>query len=393
VTSAQLDKQKLLPLLEDLNKAIEDLLLTGLTTASDATRQTLNVSFQEASRFGLLRLGGTLKVACDELGRFTRNHPDFSRKRFSFFLNRAWLLSKGLSKALKEQNDSEFERLKWIPPNSPVTKLEVITLGCNKKVVTNAFCSFEFRLRCIAGESDAILPDGVLPDQKLIWSFLFPIKPGSEIPADGYLHMPQKAKQSFNAIQFLEGKKIAIENCSMAVDAFGTARLTFTEQTTVSFGEAYKGWETHLSWNEDLTLKRLRSHQPSPLELDNELQEEILLKDWSIQEAIDDPQQDQIVFPIVHKDLVFKAVVSRGTDGVTLLENLSELRKSSTQPKAPPLPTLFGLLHYEKCRLVLQALTTFDGKDPAKGPKHLMLGKEKIKREVLLQVLYPKENK
>jgi hypothetical protein len=370
VTSAPLDKQKLLPLLEELNKAIEDLLLTGLTTASDATRQTLNVSFQEASRFGLLRLGGTLKVACDELGRFTRNQPDFSRKRFSFFLNRAWLLSKGLSKALREQNESEFERLKWVPANKPVKHLELVTIGVNKKVVPNAFCAFEFRLRSVDTESDEILPN-----QKLIWSCVYPIKPGSEIPPEGYLHMPQK--QAFNAVQFLDGKTILIENGSMAVDAFGSARLTFNEQTTVSFGGAYKEWDPHLCWEADEAVDRLRAHQPTPLELDNELQEEIVLKDWSILEAVDDPDQDQIVFPLVHNSLVFKAVVSRGVDGLTLLENLKELQKLSERP------ALFALLHYEKCRLVLQPLTTFD----AKGPKHLMLGKEQINRATLLKAL------
>src|ERR1700735_5377128 len=97
----QVDRKKLTPLLEDLTTAIEDLLLTGLTTASEATRNTLNVSFQESSRLGLLRLGGTLRVACEELSRYTRNNAEFSSKRFSFFLNRAWLLSRGLSMAVR----------------------------------------------------------------------------------------------------------------------------------------------------------------------------------------------------------------------------------------------------------------------------------------------------
>jgi hypothetical protein len=328
----------------------------------------------------LLRLGGTLKVACDELARFTRNQSDFSRKRFSFFLNRAWLLSKGLAKALREQNDAEFERLKWIPANKPLTKLELVTLGVSKKVVTNAFCAFDFRLRCVDTECDEIAKG-----QKFIWSCVFPMKPGSEIPAEGYLHLPQK--QSFNAVQFIEGgKKILVENCSTAVDAFGSARLTFTEQTTVAFGDAYEAWDSHLTWDAEKTLEKLRAHQPTPLELDNELQEEVVFDEWSIQEEVDDPEQDQIVFPVLHKDMVFKAVVSRGVDGTTLLHNLKAMQVSSKKPR------LFALLHYEKCRLVLQPLSTFESNKDKSGkvvttPKHLMIGKDQINRAALLKAL------
>ena len=95
------DRKKLETMLDQLGKAVEDLLLTGLTTASETTRQTLQVAFQEASRLKLLRLGSTLRVANEELGRFTRNDADFSGRRFSFFLNRAWMLGKGLAHALR----------------------------------------------------------------------------------------------------------------------------------------------------------------------------------------------------------------------------------------------------------------------------------------------------
>lgn len=89
------DRSKLASLLDKLAGAVEELLLTGLTTASQSTRQTLDVSFREASRLRLLRLSSTLRVANEELGRFTRNESEFSSKRLSFFLNRAWLLARG----------------------------------------------------------------------------------------------------------------------------------------------------------------------------------------------------------------------------------------------------------------------------------------------------------
>src|SRR5271166_4919679 len=145
---AEADRRKLPALLEELGGAVEELLLSGLTTASETTRQALHVSFQEASRMRLLRLGSTLRAASEELGRFTRNEAEFSRKRLCFFLNRAWLLSHGLARALREEDEQEFERLLWVPASVPIERLEVVTLGVAKKV-TSTFVAFEFRLRAV----------------------------------------------------------------------------------------------------------------------------------------------------------------------------------------------------------------------------------------------------
>src|ERR1700735_460290 len=95
------ERPKLAALLAQLGAAVEELLLTGLPTASDATRQTLAAAMQEAARFRLLRLGSTLRTATEELGRFTTHDPSFSRRRLTFFLSRAWLLSRGLAHALQ----------------------------------------------------------------------------------------------------------------------------------------------------------------------------------------------------------------------------------------------------------------------------------------------------
>src|SRR5687768_14478039 len=101
---ADATREKLPNLLDELCRAVEELLLSGLTTASESTRQTLNVSFREASRMRLLRLGSTLRVANEELGRYTRNDPEFSPRRLTFFLNRAWLLSHGLRRAIDRKD-------------------------------------------------------------------------------------------------------------------------------------------------------------------------------------------------------------------------------------------------------------------------------------------------
>src|SRR5436305_13560288 len=112
---AQADARKLAPLLDELARAVEDLLLSGLTTASEATRRRLEVSFQEASRMRLLRLGSTLRQANEELGKFVAQKEGFSRRRLCFFLNRAWLLTHGLARALREADEKEFDRLLRTP--------------------------------------------------------------------------------------------------------------------------------------------------------------------------------------------------------------------------------------------------------------------------------------
>jgi hypothetical protein len=127
------DQRKLPRLLDDVSRAVEELLLTGLTTASEATRQTLDVSFREVARMRLLRLGSTLRAANEELGRFTAKDPNFSQKRLTFFLNRAWMLCRGLSRALSDDNQAEFDRLLWIPSTQPVKKLEVARWASRKK--------------------------------------------------------------------------------------------------------------------------------------------------------------------------------------------------------------------------------------------------------------------
>ena len=77
------DSKKLLPQLDRLCEAVEDLMLSGLTTASEATRQSLAVAFEEASRLRLLRLGNAIRAANEELGRYTRNDPNFSQRRLA----------------------------------------------------------------------------------------------------------------------------------------------------------------------------------------------------------------------------------------------------------------------------------------------------------------------
>jgi hypothetical protein len=352
---SRVDRRKLLPLLEELARAVEELLLSGLTTASEASRQTLHVSFQEASRLGLLRLGSTLRAANEELGRFTRNQPDFSRKRLSFFLNRAWLLSHGLIRALRDNNESEFDRLLWIPASDPVERLEVVTLGVAKRVAAGAYCAFEFRLRTVP-------PAGAVPEGKrLTWSCIFPIKQGVEIPPESYLHLPQK--QKFKAAVFLEGQTVVIEKAAVALDGFGGGRVSLGDQSTVAAGEAFDDWERFQSWEPSAALDRIRSHRPSPFDLEVEMQEEVVLHDWKIEEPFERDDQGPTVFPVVCGETTFDAVVSRGSEGRALHQAMAKLRK--------------------KKQRTLQPLAVFN----RDGPEQLMLSDEKIDRAALLKAL------
>ena len=60
------NNKALLSLLDELRGAVEELLNTGLTAASKSTVERVDVSFKEASRMRLLRLGSTLRIANDE---------------------------------------------------------------------------------------------------------------------------------------------------------------------------------------------------------------------------------------------------------------------------------------------------------------------------------------
>jgi hypothetical protein len=363
------NRRKLLPLFDRLAESVEDLLQSGLTTASEATRQTLAVSFQEASRLGLLRLGSTLRAANEELGRFTRNEAEFSRKRLSFFLNRAWLLSHGLSRALQTNDEAEFDRLLWTPASNPVERLEVVSLGVVKRVSAGSFCAFEFRLRPIHA------PGSSPPAQRLVWSCVFPLQPGNQVPPEGFLHLPQK--QKFNASLFLEKKTIVIERAAVALDGADGGRISLGDASTVKAGEPFKDWQRFHGWDPAAAVERIRAHQPGPLDLEVEMQEEVVLADWEMGEPAEHPDRQQIVFPIVHGNTTFEAVVPAGPEGKALHVALQALRKKKTRPP------LFALMHYEMCRLILQPLATL-GED---GPEQLMLSAEKIDRAALLKAL------
>src|SRR6202142_2046803 len=104
-------RKALISLLDELSKAVEELLLAGLTAASKATVERLDVSFKEASRMKLLRLGSTLRIANEEISRFTAGSTQFSPRRLAFFLGRAWLLATAMRRAIDANDQEALDRL------------------------------------------------------------------------------------------------------------------------------------------------------------------------------------------------------------------------------------------------------------------------------------------
>ena len=363
-----IERPKLAAVLAQLGGAVEELLLAGLTTASEATRQTLTAAMQEAARYRLLRLGSTLRTATEELGRFTSHDPAFSRKRLTFFLGRAWLLSRGLAHALQVADDKEYDRLTWSPPVQPLPIVEVVCLGVAKRVAAGAFVAFEFRFRVIAGGAP------VKVGQPLSWSFVFPLKPGLEIPPEGFLHLPQK--QKFTPAILLDRKSVIIERANIVAEETG-GRLSLTDQSTVVAGDVYDKWDQFLDWSQETAALRIGQHTPGPLDLDTELQEEVVLKKYEIGEPGDGDVAGQTFFPITANKLNFSAIVGSPAEGKTLGKNLLDLRKLK---KAPP--PLFGLMHYERCRLVFQALAAFRPE-----PDYLTISKENVNKAALLKAM------
>jgi hypothetical protein len=363
---APADRPKLLPLLDELAGAVEELLLTGLTTASEATRQALNISFQEASRLRLLRLGSTLRIANEELGRFTRNEPTFSRRRLCFFLNRSWLLSRGLARALREDDAEAFDRLVWTPASQPVERLEVVTLGVIRRPLPDGYCAFEFRLRTVRAA-------GAIPaDRGLVWSYVFPSDPSVKAPSE--TRLVQMQKQGFEPAVFLQGKVIVIQRATVAGDGQG-ARLILTDRSTVAAAEQFTAWSRFVKGDPRGSLERVQALRPGPLDLDTEHVEEVVLSDWGIDAPREREADGALIYPITSGLLVYDGVVTKGAEGEALRSAMDGFGRARHRPP------LFGLLHYERCRFVLQPASALGDN----GPEYLAISPEKMDRKVLVR--------
>jgi hypothetical protein len=255
-----------------------------------------------------------------------------------------------------------------MPANRPVDRLEVVTLGVGKKA-TPAFHAFEFRLRTVS-ESGPI-PKG----QRLLWSCVFPVKQGLGIPPEAFLHLPQK--QQFTPHQFLEQKTIVIENPAVSMADSGLGRIALGDESKVTLGSRFTDWDRLRTWNPQDALTRIDACRPGPFDLEVELQEEVVLHNWGIDKPEKRDADNVLMYPITCDGIQYDAIVPTTSEGTILkgeLDNL--LKKKRRQP-------LFGLMHYEKCRLVFQPLSLL----PGDGPEYLTLSKDKVERAALLKTI------
>ena len=116
------------------------------------------------------------------------------------FLNRSWLLGRGMLHALAVDDETEYDRLNFVPKSEPCGTLTAICLGVAKRVSPGVFAGFEFRFRVLA--SDSPLSVG----QAVSWSAIFPMKKGDNIPAEGYL-APSDQKQKFRPRRQFPGRE------------------------------------------------------------------------------------------------------------------------------------------------------------------------------------------
>lgn|GEM_PF-699370 len=367
------DRRQLLDTLADVTRSVCALLSAGLTVASEATLAQLDVAFRESSRFKLLRLSSTLRLVSTEIRRYVADDPNFSAKRLAFFIGRVWLLAAGLTRAVEERNEVLFGQLNLSRPPMPVKRLTCRTVGVVKKVVPGVFCSFEFRLRALGPAEPAEV--GIAAGDSIIWSFVFPLK-GKEIPAEGFLHLAQP--QKFKPVLLVDGP-VQIENAAVSREP-AAFRLQVGPPSKVAAIKDNTPWTDLVTWNVDASRRRLQAYEPSPVDLEIELQDEVLLTDWEMGEPNDAAFDDRLVYPIVSKGRTYSAIASKAKDGEALRERLAQLAERKRDK-----PALFGLMHYEAARLVFQPLSALSVKKD--DVELVALSNDKIDPKTLLGAL------
>lgn len=362
------DNKQLTSLLDELRGAVEGLLLAGLTTASKSTVERIDVSFKEASRMKLLRLGSTLRIANEEISRFTAGSAQFSARRLAFFLSRAWLLATGMRQAIDANDDPALARLMSTPPTQPLASVKVATLGVSKRVVPGAFAAFDFRLRAI--EAAAPIEAG----EAMIWSCVFPMRKDLDLPAEAFLHLPQK--QKFKPSILLTKKVIQIDKCAVSRQPNAATRLMLGDASEVKETTGSIDWKSLYLWNLREAAARLDAHCPTPLDLEIELQEEVFIDTWQAGERSSSEQgYDLLRLDAGH--LAFEARLDRGPSGTPLNATMEKLAAQKRRP------SLFGVAHYESCKLIFQPLTAL-GKD---GPEYLTVSPDKISQAQLVKAM------
>jgi hypothetical protein len=342
------DPKGALALLEELSRAVEDLVRTGIPVATEATRAKIDASFKEASRRKFLRLGPSLRYVNDDVGRYLAGDPQFSIRRFSFFLHRSWLLARGMVKAIRDKNDALFASLAAAPSTAPrpLKSIEVVTLGVLKRTVASAY-TFEFKLRIVGAAEPELV------GRSLTYSLVFARKTegkAKDLPAEAYLHLSQP--QKFMPRVFRQNKAVKITDAALMFDERGGGRLALGPKSTVTEGSSYTDWQPLFLFDPVAALERVKRHTPGPLDLAVELQEEVVIPGATMSEQPIKTGDGRRIFALGGEGgLSFDAVIPDGPDGEDLLPRLRAALKRADKP------LLYGITYYEFGRMMLLPLS------------------------------------
>jgi hypothetical protein len=368
-----------LQIADDLARTVEQLLLTGLVSATSATRDKLDATFKEASRSKLLRIGASLRYVNEEIGRYLADDGTFTARRFGLFLHRSWLLARGFAHAMRGGDAVTAQRLALGTGSAPriVRHVELVTLGVLKRVVSTA-CTFDFKLRVVSAMDQQGQSSSDLLGRTVTWSFVFARKTAA-VSAETYLHLPQP--QKYVPTLLLEKHKIHVHNASIATDDRGNLRLTLAPTSKVVAGDEVTDWSALYQWNVAAIEQRVTSHSVTPLDLAVEAQEEVVLSHWTAKLDSERSTSERMLFTILQSDSApsFDGVVSTGADGVELK---AALCKAASSRAAPCMP-LYGLAYAENGRMLLLPLSYLT----AQGPQHLMWSSDNIDVSSLMNTL------
>jgi hypothetical protein len=372
--SSNLADGQRLALLREVASAVEELLLAGTTTASQATQRTLSAAFEEAARAGFLRLGSTLRSVIDELKRFDTDPERFSGNRLAFFLDRAWLLSRAATRALERNDRERLTALTSVPASLPVARIEAATLGASRRHVPGAFSAFEFRLRLT--QPATVSSGGVLGiGTPITWSLVFPSRADVAVPPEAFLSLAQK--QGFKPIDFLERRALVIEQA--AISASAPFRLSLGPASRVTLGDPVSNWRALVDWRPGDWLARLSAHRPDPLELPIELSDEVLLSPWQL---VDDFAASTVPGRVQSERTATVAALGmpwrlRVDPGETRLEDA--LRTAAAKD---PQPALFANCHVEHGQAVLMPLALL-----APAPDYVTINPARYDKAALVRAL------
>src|SRR5262249_54525594 len=145
-------------------------------------------------------------------------------------------------------------------------------------------------------------------------------------------------------------KVVEVAACAVSTQLGSAKRLTLGEASTLTAEEAFTDWQSLWGWNLRQAAERLEQHRPTPIDLEIELQEEIFISDWQPGEQRE-TEEGFALLPIETRSLPFEIRLDQGPSGVPLRGVMTKMAAKKRRP------AIYGVAHYESCRLMLQPLS------------------------------------